>query len=72
MSNNHEYVCSCQWCECELTSSCSLVRLAQKLASDGPFKIEHTPRRVRALFNGKYVIDTLQAHHVWEHPNFPQ
>ncbi|KAJ4987675.1 hypothetical protein SVAN01_06842 [Stagonosporopsis vannaccii] len=49
-----------------------LTRLAQKLASDGPFRIEHTPRRVRALFNGRYVIDTLQAYHVWEHPNFPQ
>lgn len=50
----------------------SLVRLAQKLATEGPYKVEHTPRRVRALFNGKYVIDTLQAYHVWEHPNFPQ
>jgi uncharacterized protein (DUF427 family) len=24
------------------------------------------------LFQGKYVIDTIQAYHVWEHPNFPQ
>ncbi|KZM18426.1 uncharacterized protein EKO05_0007701 [Ascochyta rabiei] len=49
-----------------------LVRLAQKLASEGPYRVEQTPRRVRALFNGRYVIDTLRAYHVWEHPNFPQ
>lgn len=55
-----------------LTHKCSLARLAQKLAAYGPYKVEPTSRRVRALFNGKYVIDTLQAFHVWEHPNFPQ
>ncbi|KAF2126970.1 DUF427-domain-containing protein [Dothidotthia symphoricarpi CBS 119687] len=51
-----------------------LVKLAQRLTSEGegPYRCEHTPRRVRALLNGKYVIDTIEAYHVWEHPNFPQ
>ncbi|KAL6708648.1 hypothetical protein ACN47E_002629 [Coniothyrium glycines] len=49
-----------------------LVRLAQKLVSEGPFKLQHTPRRVRGLFNGKYAFDTSKAYHVWEHPNYPQ
>ncbi|KAJ4305928.1 hypothetical protein N0V90_001461 [Kalmusia sp. IMI 367209] len=49
-----------------------LTKLAQKLASEGPHKSESTPRRVRALFNGKYAIDTIKAYHVWEHPYYPQ
>ncbi|KAF2647706.1 DUF427-domain-containing protein [Lophiostoma macrostomum CBS 122681] len=49
-----------------------LVKLAQKLASEGPHKIVPTPRRVRGLFNGKYVFDTTKAYHVWEHPWYPQ
>ena len=49
------------------------MRLAQKLVRDGPCKIEHTARRVRGLFNGKYAFDTLNAHHVWElELRFPQ
>jgi hypothetical protein len=28
--------------------------------------MEPTARRVRGLFNGKYAIDTINAHHVWE------
>ncbi|KAF1927538.1 DUF427-domain-containing protein [Didymella exigua CBS 183.55] len=55
-----------------MANNSGLIRLAQKLASDGPYRVETTHRRVRALFQGKYVIDTLQAYHVWEHPNFPQ
>jgi hypothetical protein len=50
----------------------SLVRLAQMLVEKGPHKAEHTPRRVRGLFNGKYAFDTIKAVHVWEHPNYPQ
>lgn len=50
----------------------SLTKLAQKLASEGPHKIEATPRRVRALLGGNYVVDTTKAYHVWEHPYYPQ
>ena len=50
----------------------SLAKLAQKLVSEGPHKHEHTPRRVRGLFNGQYIFDSINAHHVWEHPYFPQ
>lgn len=35
-------------------------------------KVEPTPRRVRALFNGTYLFDTTSALHVWEHKYFPQ
>jgi len=51
----------------------SLVKLAQKLLSQGPYKFERTSRRVRALFNGKYAFDTTKAYHVWEYePRYPQ
>lgn len=50
----------------------SLVRLAQKLVAEGPHKAQHTPRRVRGLFNGRYAFDTTKAFHVWEYPNYPQ
>ncbi|KAF2123070.1 hypothetical protein BDV96DRAFT_482137 [Lophiotrema nucula] len=50
----------------------SLIKLAQKLTSEGPHKYQHTPRRVRGLFNGKYAFDTINAYHVWEHPYYPQ
>ncbi|EUC51035.1 hypothetical protein COCMIDRAFT_31600 [Bipolaris oryzae ATCC 44560] len=43
-----------------------LVKLAQKLIRDGPKRIEPTSRRIRGLFNGKYVFDTTNARYVWE------
>ncbi|KAF2817834.1 DUF427-domain-containing protein [Mytilinidion resinicola] len=49
-----------------------LEKLAQRLAKDGPYKHESTPRRVRGLFNGAYAFDTIRAHYVWEIPNYPQ
>ncbi|KAF1849541.1 DUF427-domain-containing protein [Cucurbitaria berberidis CBS 394.84] len=55
-----------------MANTSDLVKLAQKLVSDGPHKAEHTPRRVRGLFNGRYAFDTIQAYHVWEHPYYPQ
>jgi len=33
--------------------------------------IEPSPRRVRVLFGGKYVVDTQKAQLVWEHKYFP-
>jgi len=34
-------------------------------------RIEGTPRRVRVLFNKKFVADTTAAKFVWEHPYYP-
>ena len=59
-------------CDDSLLTSGSLKDLAIKLLANGPHKLEKTPRRVRALFDGTYVFDTLEARHVWEHPYFPQ
>ena len=46
--------------------------IARKLIKNGPDKVEETPRRVRALFDGTCVVDTTMARHVWEHPYYPQ
>lgn len=35
-------------------------------------KTYDTPRRIRILFNGHYIADTVKALFVWEHPYFPQ
>lgn len=50
----------------------SLKDLALKLLAEGPHKYEKTARRVRGLFDGSYVFDTIASVHVWEHPYFPQ
>lgn len=42
------------------------------MVSSGPHKVESTPRRVRALFDGVWLFDTTKARHVWEHKYFPQ
>ncbi|KAH8808105.1 hypothetical protein F5884DRAFT_752658 [Xylogone sp. PMI_703] len=49
-----------------------LETLANTLISNGPVKQEETPRRVRALFDGVWVVDTIEARHVWEHKYFPE
>jgi len=49
-----------------------LAKLAQKIVSEGPHKAQPATRRVRGIFNGKYVFDTIEAYHVWEHPYYPQ
>jgi len=49
-----------------------LESLALKLISSGPHKVEATPRRVRALFGGVWLFDTISARHVWEHQYYPQ
>ena len=33
--------------------------------------MEETPRRVRGLFDQRWVFDTTHAWHVWEHPYYP-
>lgn len=52
--------------------SASLEELARKLVSSGPHKVEVTPRRVRAQFDGVFLFDTTSARHVWEHQYYPQ
>lgn len=54
-----------------LTSG-SLKDLALKILANGPQKVEQAHRRVRALFDGTYIFDTLEARHVWEHAYYPQ
>ncbi|KAI9712216.1 MAG: hypothetical protein M1812_006951 [Candelaria pacifica] len=49
-----------------------LAHLAHNLLTSGPHKLEPTDRRIRIFFNGTYIVDTLAARHVWEHPYFPQ
>jgi uncharacterized protein (DUF427 family) len=34
--------------------------------------IEPVPRRIRAVFDGKVVVDTLDAKYLWEFPPYPQ
>jgi len=45
----------------------SLQDLITKLESAGPHKTEKTGKRVRGLFNGKFIFDTNEAVYVWEH-----
>lgn len=52
--------------------SIPLDKLAHKLATDGPVKVLPTPRMVKLLFNGCYILQTTQARYVWEHPYYPQ
>ncbi|KAK0307115.1 hypothetical protein LTR01_005761 [Friedmanniomyces endolithicus] len=49
----------------------NLKRLAIKLGTDGPHKTLPTPRMVKLLFNGSYILKTTHAHYVWEHPYYP-
>lgn len=55
-----------------MAENADLIKLANKLVTDGPYKCEQTSRRVRALFNGIYLFDTIDAYYVWEHPHYPQ
>ncbi|KAF2765987.1 DUF427-domain-containing protein [Teratosphaeria nubilosa] len=49
-----------------------LRRLAIKLGTDGPHKVLPTPKQIKILFNGSYIIKTTNARYVWEHPFYPQ
>ncbi|KAF8847769.1 DUF427-domain-containing protein [Acephala macrosclerotiorum] len=49
----------------------SLIKLGEKLSKAGPHKKEATPRRVRGLFGGEWIFNTLKAVYVWEHPYYP-
>ena len=53
-----------------------LKELIRRLAKEGPHKTLKTPRRVRCLFNGLFILDTVDAGasalYVWEHKRYPQ
>ncbi|KAK5122423.1 hypothetical protein LTR85_004007 [Meristemomyces frigidus] len=49
-----------------------LKKLAVKLGTQGPVKTLATPRMVKLLFNGVYILQTTDAVFVWEHPFYPQ
>ncbi len=38
----------------------------------GAGHVEPVPRRVRAVLDGRTVVDTVAASYVWEHPYYPQ
>ncbi|KAK3048124.1 hypothetical protein LTR09_010463 [Extremus antarcticus] len=46
-------------------------KIALKLGTDGPVKTLPTPRKIQILFNGVYIIRTINASYVWEHPLSP-
>ena len=46
--------------------------LVQKLCKEGPHNTASTSgRRVRVLFNGRFIADTTAAIYVWEKPYYP-
>jgi len=50
-----------------------LETLAKALLKNGPHKQQSTHRRIRALFNKTYILDSVTgAQHVWEHEYYPQ
>ncbi|TKA72298.1 hypothetical protein B0A55_07161 [Friedmanniomyces simplex] len=49
-----------------------LKKLAIKLGTDGPHKVLPTPRMIKLLYNGAYILQTTSARYVWEHPYYPQ
>jgi len=53
------------------TSTSRLNTLASNLLSHPPSKIELTPKRLRILFNKKFVADSTASRLVWEHPYYP-
>lgn len=49
------------------------MRLAEKLLLVARPKQQPTYRRIRALFNKRYVLDSaVDAQHIWEHEYYPQ
>lgn len=53
-------------------TSQSLTELARKLAKEGPVRTLQTPRLVRILLGGEYIVQTTDALFIWEHPYYPQ
>ncbi|PSN65772.1 DUF427-domain-containing protein [Corynespora cassiicola Philippines] len=55
-----------------MANNSELVKLAQKLATDGPLKAIEVKYHVRGVFNGKDIFDSNRAYHVYEIPYHPQ
>jgi uncharacterized protein (DUF427 family) len=56
----------------EFTATASrLNSIAKQISTNGPTKMEASPRRVRLLFNKKWIVDSTSSKLVWEHPYFP-
>lgn len=53
------------------TRQLSLLECAEKMAKTGPEKQEPANRRVRGMFDGRWLFDTTKAEFVWEHPYYP-
>jgi uncharacterized protein (DUF427 family) len=51
--------------------SSSQLNTPQKASPSPSKRIESTPRRVRVLFNKKFIADTTSAKLVWEHQYYP-
>ncbi len=56
----------------DANTSSSIKKIALKLGTDGPVKTLPTPRKIQILFNGVYIIRTINASYVWEHPYVPK
>lgn len=50
----------------------SVEKLASILATKDTHKIEDSPKKVRILQNKHYIVDSIHAKYVWEHPYYPQ
>jgi len=48
-----------------------LIHLGETLTKSGPVKTDTTPRRIRGLFAGEWIFDTLSAVYVWEWAYYP-
>jgi uncharacterized protein (DUF427 family) len=46
--------------------------IALNLGTAGPHKTLATSRKISILFNGQYLVSSVQALYVWEHPFYPQ
>ena len=55
-----------------MTDGFRIEKLAKNLVSKGPLKVENSPKRVRILNKGHFIVDTTHAKYVWEHPYYPQ
>ncbi|KAJ3550200.1 hypothetical protein NM208_g101 [Fusarium decemcellulare] len=49
----------------------TITDLARRLIQDGPRKTLPTSRRVRAIHNNTFIVDTTKSIYVWEHDYYP-
>ncbi len=58
-------LCQLYRLERPLMTRSSLGNVAEGIIVRGPQKVEATPRRIRVLYGGKYIFDTVAAQAVW-------